>query len=616
MVCHATFPDPGYLLRHHNKSSHCFDVTRQAMNAEAEIEHGNQNRMEGGEEDSDTSSTVANRIIDEHDRASACARKRGRPECDDFGGFSSIEVDLDDNSNDDSNQSLLPDELVEAAEEDQIGSLVDDYVEIELGANWASFDWQEDIDDSLDEDDQSLEEIAIVEQEEQLSEAEDEDEQGVAKQGSQLNQDGIDALNDCFQGIFVSHQNHLKKPQVAMNEEEKAAVRLLKILKQAKAPLYVYDKIVKWATKAAVNGVFSNVAIKKLPTKKILEATAFRYNMEGLVPITTAVHLPNANASVNVTTFDAKAVFLSLLSDPVIFNEDNLLFFNREDPLAPPPQWDVIDKSKHMLGDLNTGKRYHDTYHLRCNVNGRDFLFPLLIFQDKTHHDKKGNLCLEPLLLGFAGLDYRTRMKPDAWRPLGFVPNQNVHPVAKTPEGKLSDVHVVMKHILGGVLKLQKSDIRWRIPLPLKGCQIGAVLKIPILNLLGDNEGLDKIAGHLTNKTNVAGVCRKCQVPSTHTGNPDANFPAWNMSVIAKLIDKKDALRLKECSHYLLSHGNAYRDVNFGSSSVELTGQLRLTHCTRGATASFHIISQGCLLCIGCRPNLEKSWHQRWCATK
>ena len=248
------------------------------MNAEAEIEHGNQNMMEGVEEDSETSSMVANRIIDEHDRASsivddnehiaACARKRGRPECDDFGGFSSIEVDLDDNSIDDANKSLLPDELVEAAEEDQIGSLVDDDVEIELGANWASFDWQEDIDDSSDEDDQSLEEIAMVKQEEQLSEAEDEDEQGVAEQGSQLNQDGIDSLNDCFQGIFVSHQNHLKKPQVAMNEEEKAAVRLLKILKQAKAPLYVYDKIVKWATKAAVNGVFSNVAIKKLPTKK------------------------------------------------------------------------------------------------------------------------------------------------------------------------------------------------------------------------------------------------------------------------------------------------------------------------------------------------------------
>jgi hypothetical protein len=563
------FRDPGYLFRHHNKSTRCFYLTKEAIDAEAEIEHGNQNRMEGGEEDSDTSSTVANRIIDEHDRASACARKRGRPECDEF-----CEEDLDDKLVVDGNESSSPEESVVAEEEDHIGSLVDDDMEMEPVANWASFDWKEDFDKSSDEDDQqSLDEIKIVEQEEQLPEEDDEEQEGVAEHGSQLNQDGIDSLNDCFQGIFVSHQNHLKKAQVAMNQEEKAAVRLLKILKQAKAPLYVYDNIVKWATKAAANGVFKNIAIKQLPTKDtILKATASRFNMEGLVPITTAVHLPNANISVNVTTFDAEAVFLSLLSDPVIFNEDNILFFNRENPLAPPPQWDVIDKSKHILGDLNTGKRYHDTYHLRCNVHGRDFLFPLLIFQDKTHHDKKGNLCSEPLLLGFAGLDYRTRMKPEAWRPLGFVPNQNVHPVAKTAEGKLSDVHVVMKHILGGVLKLQKSDVRWHIPHPSHRGKIGAVLKIPILNLLGDNEGLDKICGHLTNKTMVAGVCRKCQVPMKETGNPDANFPAWNMSAIAKLIEEKDIPRLKECSHYLLSHGNAYRDADFGSSSCGVNG--------------------------------------------
>ncbi len=88
--------------------------------------------------------------------------------------------------------------------------------------------------------------------------------------------------------------------------------------------------------------------------------------MEGLVPITTAVHLPNANVSVNVTTFDAEAVFLSLLSDPIIFNEDNLLFFNREDPLAPPQQWDVIDKTKHMLGQM-----FGHPSFLRCFQNRR-----------------------------------------------------------------------------------------------------------------------------------------------------------------------------------------------------------------------------------------------------
>ncbi len=358
-----------------------------------------------------------------------------------------------------------------------------------------------------------------------------------------------------------------------MNNKEKAAVRLLKILKQAKAPLYVYDEIVKWARKAAINGVFSDLATKKLPTKqKILESTASRYNMEGLVPITVPVHLPNANVNVNVTTFDAEAVFLSLLSDPAIFNEENLLFFNRDNPLAPPPKWEDIDKSQHMLGDINTGRRYHDTYHMRCSLNGHDFLFPLLIFQDKTHHDNRGNLCSEPILLGFAGLDYRTRMNPDSWRPLGFVPNQNVHPTAKTPEGKLSDVHVVMRHILDGVLQLQQKDVRFRIPHKISGGFIPAVLKIPIQSLVGDNEGLDKIVGHFTNRTMVAGVCRKCKVPLASTGDHIATYPPWKMSDIAKLIEDKNVTALKQCSHYLLSHGNAYRNADFGSSICGANG--------------------------------------------
>jgi hypothetical protein len=84
----------------------------------------------------------------------------------------------------------------------------------------------------------------------------------------------------------------------------------------------------------------------------------------------------------------------------------------------------------------------------------------------------------------------------------------------KKPEGKLSDVHVVMSHILDGLLKLQeKSGIRWRIPHKKYGGHIDVVLKIPIHALVGDNEGLDKIIGHYTNRTKVAGVCCKCKVP-------------------------------------------------------------------------------------------------------
>ncbi len=73
----------------------------------------------------------------------------------------------------------------------------------------------------------------------------------------------------------------------------------------------------------------------------------------------------------------------------------------------------------------------------------------------------------------------------------------------------------------------------------MSGGFVPAVLKIPIQSLVGDNEGLDKIVGHFTNRTMVAGVCRKCKVSLASTGDHSATYPPWKMSAIAKLIDEK-----------------------------------------------------------------------------
>jgi hypothetical protein len=558
--CGQFYANDGMLVRHLNRQPYC----AKAYDAHAVRANDSSDVNDASEADS----LLVARVLAEG-RVEEAANKRAR--LDDEQGASFLFSDADSETSQadaDAEQALAEDEDAE----------------IELGVNWGAQTWLVEPGEGSDEEQLSPMDLEEEDEEEEekketggVGELNQEEPAGVAQDvdaaGNNLNEEDMKALLDSFQGIFVSHQEHQKKHFLSMSEEEKAAIRLLKLLKKAKAPLYIYKDIVKWATKAAINGVFTDLGGNKLPSRsQMLKNVATRFNMEGLAPKTSLLHLPNANVSIKVTKFDTEAVLLNMLSDPAVFTEENMQYFNRDNPMEPPPEWDTIDKSKHTLGDINTGRRFHDTYHLRCTYQGRHFLLALLIFQDKTHHDNKGNLCSEPLLLGFAGLNYSTRMNPDAWRPLGFIPNQAVHPVAKHPEGKISDVHVVMEFILKDLIELQRKGIRWRIPHKKSGGYIDVVLQIPIQGLIGDNEGLDKIVGHFTNRTNVAGVCRKCKVPLNKTGDPDVRYPPWKQQDISEMIEQKDVAGLKAASHYLLSHGNAYKKADFGSCECGANG--------------------------------------------
>jgi len=45
---------------------------------------------------------------------------------------------------------------------------------------------------------------------------------------------------------------------------------------------------------------------------------------------------------------------------------------------------------------------------------------------DKTHTDLQGSLCLEPVTFTFGIFNRHVRHQPEAWRDLGFIPNQAV----------------------------------------------------------------------------------------------------------------------------------------------------------------------------------------------
>ena len=71
---------------------------------------------------------------------------------------------------------------------------------------------------------------------------------------------------------------------------------------------------------------------------------------------------------------DAKALMVSLLTDPKIKDEDYMFF--GDDPLAPPPD------NLRYVKDLNTGCAYRKTFAKLITNVGKQVLLPVIFYID------------------------------------------------------------------------------------------------------------------------------------------------------------------------------------------------------------------------------------------
>jgi hypothetical protein len=176
--------------------------------------------------------------------------------------------------------------------------------------------------------------------------------------------------------------------------------------------------------------------------------------------------------------------------------DENLLFCDN-DPFAVPP------KQPENYADVNTGSCYRQAHIKMCTVAGRDVLLPIILFIDKTVSDLHGNLSLEPVSFTLGIFTRQLRNQARAWRPLGCVQNQSLHP----SEGGLG--------IFKSFSKVQSTEgVKW--DLFYRGKVHHVVFKLPVLFIIGDTEGHDKMVGKFLNRTKlVKRLCRyHCNTPN------------------------------------------------------------------------------------------------------
>ena len=110
-------------------------------------------------------------------------------------------------------------------------------------------------------------------------------------------------------------------------DDETAQIDLLSILQCAWAPLYLYPEVWKWAQSSYDHKVSFRL---KGTRESVIKHLQTQYNLFGTMPATTKVKLASS-AEVNIVLEQ----LYSLLSDPDLMNDENLLFTDGNPFQAP-----------------------------------------------------------------------------------------------------------------------------------------------------------------------------------------------------------------------------------------------------------------------------------------
>ena len=358
----------------------------------------------------------------------------------------------------------------------------------------------------------------------------------------------------------------------------KAGVELLDILTKARVPINLFDKVTNWANNS-VNKHNVNFGDVSMTRKKVLELINKKYDLKDLKPQTTSVFCPGYGAAVDVVWHDFDECLYSLLMDRELMQPANLLWYN-----------DVDQSHKHQLfDDVDSGSAYKDAMKTYIGNPEDEKLIPLIFFTDKTHTDMHGRLCLEPVQFTLGIFKREIRNLPRAWRTLGYATDLLYKGKCDTRD-KLQDYHTILNVILRKFKDRQKNHLQWKF---FGGPEEDKVyiLKLPVLFVIGDTEGHDKLCGRMTSRGKITHLCRYCNVERDDTDNPFCEFEYTKMRHVKDLIQKGDHDRLKgELSMYLIK--NVWHDIQFCDSKRGIHGATcgELLHCLQQGIFEYALI--------------------------
>jgi hypothetical protein len=201
---------------------------------------------------------------------------------------------------------------------------------------------------------------------------------------------------------------------------------------------------------------------------------------------------------------------------------------------------------------------------------------PNYFFIDKTHTDNNGRLCVEQVRFTLGIFNRKTRNKASAWQTLGYINDQSQLPT-NNPIDKVQDYQEMIKIILKDFREDQKKAIGWSFK--FRNRIANAYFRCPVMFIIGDTEGHDKLSGRYLSRNNVKTLCRYCCCPFEQSDNPEYKFTYLKQNKIQKLIKNSKQNELQEMSMHCVKI--AFHDILWCDKTRGIYGGLlaEILHC-------------------------------------
>ena len=254
-----------------------------------------------------------------------------------------------------------------------------------------------------------------------------------------------DRLPEFAQPMFQHTPTHMSSAyqfQVEMNS----------LFDQNKASLTMYDEMI-WLFNEYVACREFNRHIVLKTRKQFMVATEKMFNIQSFQPIHGNVTLCN-NTAVTVPVFDAQAMILSLLHNPMIMKKENIA-----------PGYEIftgtVDDSEcnNVYGEMHTGDRWAPALTQHCGKDGAYMPVALVLFGDKSHMDLHGLLSVEPVSFTLSLFNQSARNLPEFWRLLGYIPNLTAgmgEANRTSAEDKVQNVHRCLSFVLKSLREIRR----------------------------------------------------------------------------------------------------------------------------------------------------------------
>jgi hypothetical protein len=162
---------------------------------------------------------------------------------------------------------------------------------------------------------------------------------------------------------------------------------------------------------------------------------------------------------VTVPVFDAKAMILDLVTNPLTMNDSNIAA--GYDVLTGNVDDSFPDNQRY--GEVHTGNEWIKAKNRYCtNSDDMDNEMPIpnFVFADKSHTDLHGTLSVTPVIFTLTCFNRIVRNKTEFWRPLAYIPNlssgKNKVDKRKTTD-KIQDEHRCLSAALDSVKEIHRK---------------------------------------------------------------------------------------------------------------------------------------------------------------